>query len=60
LTVTGAFYDTITTDVGGAEVRHPVVLQIVSQFGISPLTRDIVAAAGAVHDSGGTGLVVSP
>jgi glycosyltransferase involved in cell wall biosynthesis len=60
LTVTGAFYDTITTDVGGAEVRHPVVLQLVSQLGISPLTRDIVATAGAVHDTGGTGLVVSP
>ncbi|MFM9842437.1 MAG: glycosyltransferase [Dongiaceae bacterium] len=60
MTVTGAFYDTITTDVGGAEVRHPVVLQIVSQFGISPLTRDIVAAAGAVHETGGTALVVSP
>jgi glycosyltransferase involved in cell wall biosynthesis len=60
LTVTGAFYDTITTDTGGAEARHPVVLQLVSQLGISPLTRDIVATAGAVHDAGGTGLVVSP
>jgi glycosyltransferase involved in cell wall biosynthesis len=60
LTVTGAFYDTITTDTGAAEARHPVVLQLVTQLAISPLTRDIVATAGAVHDSGGTALVVSP
>jgi glycosyltransferase involved in cell wall biosynthesis len=59
VTVTGEFYDTITTDVGGAEVRHPVVLQLTAQLGVSPLTRDIVATAAAVHDVGGTGLVLS-
>lgn len=60
MTVTGAFYDRITTDVAGAEVRHPVVFQLVTQLGIKPLTRDIVAGAGALHDAGGTALVVSP
>jgi len=60
LTVTGALYDRITTDAAGAEARHPVVFQLAAQLGISPLTRDIVSVAGAVQDSGGTALVLSP
>jgi glycosyltransferase involved in cell wall biosynthesis len=60
LTVTGAFYDRITTDAAGAEARRPVVFQLATQLDIGPLTRDIVATAGAVHDAGGTALVLSP
>jgi glycosyltransferase involved in cell wall biosynthesis len=60
LTVTNAFYDRITTDAAGAEARRPVVFQLATQLAIGPLTRDIVAAAAAVHDSGGTALVLSP
>jgi glycosyltransferase involved in cell wall biosynthesis len=60
LTATDAFYDRITTDAAGAEARRPVVFQLATQLAIGPLTRDIVAAAGAVHDAGGTALVLSP
>lgn len=60
MTVTDAFYDRITTDAAGAEARRPVVFQLATQLAIGPLTRDIVAAAAAVHDSGGTALVLSP
>ena len=60
MSVTDSFYDRITTDAASAEARRPVVFQLATQLNISPLTRDMVATAGAVHDAGGTALVLSP
>jgi glycosyltransferase involved in cell wall biosynthesis len=60
VTAADGFYDRITTDAAVAEAR-PVVFQLAAtQLSIGPLTRDIVATAGAVHDVGGTALVLSP